>query len=383
MKIAILGATGSIGTQALDVVRTTLPNVQVEVLTAHSNITALAALITEFKPKLTCVPDTQVAGLLKSLISVPCEILTGKNGLITCATQSEANVMVNALVGQAGLAPTLAAIDAGKDIALANKEALVTAGSLVMGAAADKNVRVTPIDSEHSAIFQCLQGNEDNEIEKIILTASGGPFRTWPQEKIVSATAKDALRHPNWSMGAKITIDSATLMNKGLELIEAMWLFDREPQQIDIVVHPQSIIHSMVQFTDGSVMAQMGLPDMRLPILYALSAPKRVKTNFPRLDFTTCGNLTFEQPDLQKFPCLALAIHAAKVGGTLPAVMNTVNEWVVGLFLQDKIKFYDISELIAQAFSAYTVKPINSIDDVLEAEDWAKNFCKVKNFGEA
>ena len=376
MKIAVLGATGSIGTQTLDVVRTVLPDTQVEVLTGHRNIQALAGLVNEFKPKFACVPDSDSAMQLHSIISVRCRILVGSDELVKCVAQCNADIVVNALVGQTGLAPTLAAINAGKHIALANKETLVTAGSLIMKLAREKDVRITPIDSEHSAIWQCMQGNEHNEIEKIILTASGGPFRTWEREQIAAATAVDALRHPNWSMGPKITIDSATLMNKGLELIEAMWLFSQPVENIQVLIHPQSIIHSMVQYTDGSVMAQLGLPDMRLPILYALSAPSRVKTSYPRLDFLTCGNLTFEPSDTSRFPCLALAIHAAKTGGTLPAVMNTINEWAVGQFLQEKIRFYDISELIAQAFGAYTLKPLTSIDDVIEAESWAMEFLK-------
>ena len=376
MRIALLGATGSIGVQTLDVVRNTLPEAEIQVLTGFSNIKALASLVDEFKPKMACVPDSKAASALKSLISAPCEIFIGESGLEMCAAQSDADIVVNALVGRAGLAPTLAAINAGKDVALANKETLVTAGLLIMGLARKKGVRITPIDSEHSAIWQCLQGNEGNEIEKIILTASGGPFRTWEKEKIANAIAKDALRHPNWSMGPKITIDSATLMNKGLELIEAMWLFNQPAENIEVLIHPQSIIHSMVQYTDGSVMAQMGLPDMRLPILYALCAPKRIKTDFPRLDFLTCGSLTFEPPDMERFPCLALAMYAAKTGGTLPAVMNTLNEWAVGQFLQEKCGFYDISELISQAFGAYTVKPLNSIADVIAAEDWANEFIR-------
>jgi len=456
-KIALLGATGSIGRQTLDVVRECLPHAKVTALTAFSNVAALAPLVDEFKPEMTWVPDDAAAAQLAEMISVKCEILTGDDGLTTCAAQSNADVVVNALVGCAGLAPTLAAIEAGKNIALANKETLVTAGGLVMNLAREKNVRITPIDSEHSAIWQCLQGNDENDIEKIILTASGGPFRTWPREKIATTTAADALRHPNWNMGAKITVDCATMMNKGLELIEAMWLFsqpikkatpplpegsvagvcpaerrgtsgksgaakaagrpgcpgrtlrvllgsatdmgeqrwniatspassrsEREGlgqspiahENIEIVVHPQSIIHSMVQFTDGAVMAQMGLPDMRLPILYALAAPKRVKTTFPRMDFLTCGSLTFEPPDTSKFPCLTLAQEAARVGGTLPAVMNYINEWAVGEFLHDKIGFYDISDIIAAAFGAYTVKPVAGLDDIREAEAWAAEFVK-------
>jgi len=378
MKIALLGATGSIGTQTLDVVRSTLSGAQVQALTGFSNIKALASLVDEFKPEVVGVPNSDTACMLKSMVSTHCEILTGESGLEACASQTDADVVVNALVGQAGLKPTLAAINAGKDIALANKETLVTAGPLIMGLAREKGVRITPIDSEHSAIWQCLQGNEDNEIEKIILTASGGPFRSWEKDKIATVTAKDALRHPNWAMGPKITIDSATLMNKGLELIEAMWLFNQPVDNIQVLIHPQSIIHSMVQYTDGSVMAQLGLPDMRLPILYALCAPKRIKTQFPRLDFVTCGNLTFEQPDMERFPCLSLAIHAAKAGGSLSAVMNTLNEWAVGQFLKGKLGFYDISEIILQAFGAYTVKPINSVADIIEAEDWANEFIQNK-----
>ena len=378
MKIALLGATGSIGTQTLDVVRSTLPDARVEVLTGFNNIPKLAELANEFSPKIVCVPDSNAAMQLKSLIPSRCQILTGESGLETAAAQSSADVVVNALVGRAGLKPTIAAINAGKHIALANKETLVTAGQLIMKLAREKGVRISPIDSEHSAIWQCLQGNSQKDIEKIILTASGGPFRTWEKEKIAAVTAADALRHPNWSMGPKITVDSATLMNKGLELIEAMWLFGQPVENIEVLIHPQSIIHSMVQYTDGSVMAQIGLPDMRLPILYALSAPERVKTTFPRLDFLTCGNLTFEAPDTQRFPCLALAVQAANTGGTLPAIMNTVNEWAVGQFLQRKLEFYHISRLIAQAFGAYTVKPLTSIADVTAAEDWANEFIRSK-----
>ena len=379
MNIALLGATGSIGTQTLEVVRHVLPHTHVEVLTANHNMAALAKLVEEFKPPMVCVSTPEKATELKALLSHPCEILVGAEGLIACTTQSSATVVVNALVGAVGLAPTLAAIEAGKNIALANKETLVTAGSLIMAAAHRKNVSITPIDSEHSAIWQCLQGNALTDIEKIILTASGGPFRTWEKPRIAAAKAVDALRHPNWTMGAKITIDSATLMNKGLELIEAMWLFGQNQQPlpvdtIDILVHPQSIIHSMVQYTDGSVMSQMGLPDMRLPILYALQAPQRVKTPYPRLDFLTAGHLTFEAPDEGRFPCLALAKHAATTGGTLPSVMNWVNEWAVGQYLQDKISFYQISELISQAFGAYTVKPVASIADIAQAENWAQEF---------
>ena len=398
LNISLLGATGSIGTQTLDVVRTCLPTANVRVLTGFGNIPVLAGLVAEFRPDLVWVPDGAAADSL--LAELPgdardVEILTGDDGLIICAVYGAADIVVNALVGKAGLAPTLAAIEAGKDVALANKESLVTAGGLIMGLARKKNVRISPIDSEHSAILQCLQGNvsrftacrqrlntgligndepEANCVEKVILTASGGPFRTWERERIAKSTAADALLHPNWAMGPKITIDSATLMNKGLELIEAMWLFDQPMGAIEILVHPQSIIHSMVQYVDGSVMAQLGAPDMRVPILYALVGPSRAENNFQRLDFRTTPNLTFEEPDLERFPCLALAMHAAKVGGTLPAVMNAVNEWAVHEFLAGAIGFYDISALIAEAFGSYTVKEVTGKSDIVEAEAWAMEF---------
>ena len=374
MNIAILGATGSIGLQTIDAVRSCISDAKITVLSGYKNMAALAPLVDEFKPEMVWVPDDEAITNLTELTNHPCEILTGESGLIACAAESKAQVVVNALVGRAGLAPTLAAISAGKNIALANKETLVTAGELVMSRAREKNIRITPIDSEHSAIWQCLNGSQERDIEKIILTASGGPFRGWRREKIAAATAKDALRHPNWDMGAKITIDSATLMNKGLELIEAMWLFAQPLENIEIIVHPQSIIHSMVQYKDGSILAQMGLPDMRLPILYALTAPKRTQTTFPRLDFLKCGALTFEPPNLKNFPCLALAIHAAKTGGTLPAVMNYLNEWAVAQYLRNKISFYDISEIMDKAFGIYKVKPVTSLADIREAEGWAENF---------
>jgi len=377
-SISLLGATGSIGMQTLDAVRNCLPDVRVAALSGFSNMEALAPLVDEFKPEMVWVPDGEATEKLKevSKFAFESEILTGDEGLILCAAESNAEIVVNALVGRAGLAPTIAAINSGKNIALANKETLVTAGELVMSLAHEKKVRITPIDSEHSAIWQCLQGSDWDDIEKIILTASGGPFRGLSREEVANATARDALKHPNWDMGAKITIDSATLMNKGLELIEAMWLFNQPLENIEILVHPQSIIHSMVQFTDGSVIAQMGLPDMRLPILYALSAPDRVETGFPRVDFLKCGNLTFEPPNTEKFPCLALARQAARTGGTLPAVMNFINEWAVGQFLQGKIRFYDISEIIAEAFGIYKVKKVAALSDICEAEGWAAEFIK-------
>ena len=366
--IAVLGATGSIGRQTLDAVRQCLPHGRVRVLTGYRKTAEMAALVAEFSPEKVWMPEPPADNW-------GCEVVTGEEGLLSCARHEGVDVVVNALVGRAGLAPTLAAIQAGKHVALANKESLVTAGALIMAEARARGVNVTPIDSEHSAIWQCLQGNEGNAVEKIILTASGGPFRTWERSRIArEATAEEALRHPNWHMGPKITIDSATLMNKGLEYMEALWLFGVRPEQVEILVHPQSIIHSMVQFADGSVMAQMGLPDMRLPILYALTGPKRVETPFPRLDLLKHNTLTFEAPEEEKFPCLALAKRAAMLGGTAPAVMNAVNEWAVGQFLRGKITFYDISAIISQALDSYTVQPLTKAGDVWAAEAWANNF---------
>ena len=373
MKIGVLGATGSIGMQTLDVVRTCLPDAKVDVLTAGSNIKALIPLIDEFMPDMVCISDEKQRD---ELVYIHCEVFVGKDGLDFVAANSSADVVVNALVGKVGLSPTLAAINAGKDIALANKETLVTAGHLVMSLAREKGVRITPIDSEHSAILQCLQGERLENVEKLILTASGGPFRTWSETQIREATAKEALKHPNWEMGKKITIDSATLMNKGLEFIEAMWLFDKKPDEIEVVIHPQSIIHSMVQFIDGSVTAVLGLPDMRLPILYALTGPDRVKAPYPRTSFRNLSSLTFEEPDYYKFPCLNLAINAAKAGGIHPAVLNYVNEWAVGQFLQGNMGFYDISNAISDALANTPNKEITSIDDVLWAEDFARQFCE-------
>ena len=373
MKIAILGATGSIGLQTIDVIRTCIPEAEITALTGYSNVDALIPLIREFKPKFVCVPkeradDVRVLG---------CKVVTGEAGLKICAAESGADVVVNALVGRAGLMPTFAAVYSGIDVALANKETLVTAGELLMPIARERNVEIAPIDSEHSAIWQCMQGNEPTAMVRVILTASGGPFRTWSKERIQKkGTAAAALKHPNWTMGPKITVDSATLMNKGLELIEAMWLFNMSPDEIEIVVHPQSIIHSMVEYVDGSIMSQMGMPDMRLPILYALVGPIRLCAKFSETNFLNLPPLTFEAIDYDKFPCLSLAQHAAKTRGTLPTVMNYVNEWAVGEYLQGRLGFYDISNLIEEAFEKYDPQPLTSLNCITQAEAWASEFIK-------
>ena len=380
MGIGILGATGSIGRQTVEVVRACLPDANIELLTAGANMGVLASLVEEFRPGCVVVSTEEKKSELCSLLTleISCipEILIGEDGLSEAVAACDCDVVVNALVGRVGLLPTLAAIKTGKNVALANKETLVAAGGLVMGLAREKGVSVVPIDSEHSAIMQCLQGENPEHVEKIILTASGGPFRTWEKERIEKATFRDALRHPSWDMGKKITIDCATMMNKGLELIEAMWLFGKTADDIEILVHPQSIVHSMVRFVDGSVSAVMSLPDMRLPILYALTAPNRARAPFPKTDFTRVGELSFHEVDYEKFPCLGLAIYAAKKGGCLPAVLNYVNEWAVWMFLQGKAGFYYISDVVGRALEAAPGMQISTVDDVLAAEEFAKNFIR-------
>lgn len=388
--ISILGATGSIGRQTVNVVQD-LPHVRVKALAAGSDYKGLAEIAKILKPDLVALYDENAASHLKDIMpDVP--IAAGLEGILECVQLPEVHIVVNAMVGSIGLRPTLAAITAKKNIALANKETLVAAGSLVMESAWKNSVKILPIDSEHSAIWQCLQGsyyenkeresgngsksNNKESIKRLILTASGGPFREWELEAIAKAKASAALRHPIWSMGQKITIDSATMMNKGLEYIEAHHLFNIPYDKINVLIHPQSVIHSMVEFEDGAIIAQMGQPDMGLPIHYALTAPERVPRPHIPLDFLTLTGLTFEEPDLNKFPCLALAQYAAKTGGTLPTVMNTVNEEMVAAYLQGTIGFYDISRLIEEAFATYTVKPVNSLTDVEEAEMWAREFSR-------
>lgn len=369
--ISILGSTGSIGTQALEVCRNL--GYKILALTTNVRIDLLEEQINEFKPKMVAVMNEEKAlELKKRLVGKNVEVLCGIDGINSAATIDGSDMILNSLVGNIGLEPTLKAIQKGKDIALANKETLVTAGELVMKEAKMHNVSIYPVDSEHSAIFQCLQGNEENKIFKIHLTASGGPFRNY--KSFENITVEDALKHPNWSMGKKITIDSSTMMNKGLEVIEAKWLFDVDIDKINVVVHPQSIIHSMVEFEDGAVMAQLGLPDMKVPIQYALTYPKRVMSDFPKINFFDCGELTFQKPDIKLFKCLGLAFEAIKTGGTMPAVMNAANEIAVFAFLDGKISFLDIPKLIEKAMTAYNVKYNYSFDDVFEADLWARNF---------
>jgi 1-deoxy-D-xylulose-5-phosphate reductoisomerase len=373
-NISILGSTGSIGTQTLDVIRE-IGGIKVWAMSTNTNIELFEQQIREFKPELVCVMNEEKAlELKKSISDLKVEVLTGMDGLIAVATYDKADTVVNSVVGNIGLVPTVSAIKSGKDIALANKETLVTSGELVMRLLKENNANMYPVDSEHSAIFQSLQGNDGNKIERILLTASGGPFRK--RLDVSNVTLADALKHPNWSMGKKITIDSATLMNKGLEVIEAKWLFGVELEQIVVVVHPQSVVHSMVEYEDGAVIAQLGVPDMKVPIQYALTYPKRVKNGFEKLDLFSYGSLTFERPDTDRFPCLGLAYEAIRTGGTMPTVLNAANEIAVQKFIDGKLDFMGIPRLIESTMSAYTVKYNYSLEDVLEADKWARAFAQ-------
>lgn len=379
-KISILGSTGSIGTQTLEVVEN-LKNIKVCAITGNHNIDLLEKQARKFQPELVAVMDEKNAEVLKGrLADMDISVVSGMDGLLEAATYEGVDTVVTSVVGNVGLKPTFEAIRAGKNIALANKETLVSAGQLVMDLAKKHNIHIYPVDSEHSAIFQSLQGNEDNPISRILLTASGGPFRGKKREELLNVTAADALKHPNWSMGNKITIDSATLMNKGLEVMEAKWLFGVDVDQIEVLVHPQSMVHSAVEFEDGAIMAQMGEPDMRVPIQYALTYPKRVKNPFPRVDFEKRNNLTFEKPDMETFKCLSLAYRALKTGGTLPAVLNGTNEVAVARFLKGEIGFLEIPELIELVMDAYTVKQEYTLEDLLEADAWAKAYAAKVSF---
>ncbi len=375
-----MGSTGSIGTQTLEVVEN-LGDIRVAALTGNQNIDLLEQQARKFRPEFVAVMQEDKAEILRGrLADTDVRVLCGMEGLLAVATCDGVDTVVTSVVGNIGLKPTFAAIEAGKNIALANKETLVSAGQLVMDAAKRHSSRIYPVDSEHSAIFQSLQGNEDNAIARILLTASGGPFRGKKRKELQHITAADALKHPNWSMGRKITIDSATLMNKGLEVMEAKWLFGVEVEQIEVLIHPQSIVHSAVEYEDGAIIAQLGEPDMRVPIQYALTYPKRVKNPFPRIDFAQRSTLTFEQPDTETFRCLALAYRALHTGGTLPAVLNGANEIAVERFLQGELSFLEIPALIERTMDAYTVKYEYTLEDLLEADAWARAFARGISF---
>ena len=370
--VSILGSTGSIGRQSLDIIDNL--GLPVAALTAGTNVERMAQQCRKYLPKLAVMSTAAAANELKNAISdLPVQIMWGEEGLIAAATIAEADCVITAVVGMVGLKPTLAAIRAGKRIGLANKETLVCAGELVMAEAKANNVQIIPVDSEHSAIYQCLMGaGEKKEIKRILLTCSGGPFYGKTKEELGVVTKADALRHPNWKMGAKITIDCATLMNKGLEVIEAMRLYDLPLELVDVLIHRQSIVHSMVEFIDGAVMAQMGSPDMRLPIQLAMTYPERLPCPAPVLDLTTCGALTFTAPDMEAFPCLALARECAKQGGTACPVMNGANEEAVALFLSDEIGFYDIYSLVKRAVDTVPFIQHPTLEEILEADRLAR-----------
>ncbi len=378
-KIAILGSTGSIGTQTIDVIRMHGDDFKITALSAGSNVNLLAEQIREFHPALVSVATAEDASRLNEILgsgslsgseSALPEISYGMDGLLSVASESDADILVTAIVGMMGIRPTIAAIEAGKDIALANKETLVTAGHIIMPLAREHGVRILPIDSEHSAIFQCSDSERarGNAIDKIYLTASGGPFRGRTRDELRCVTVDEALRNPNWNMGKKVTVDSATLVNKGLETMEAKWLFGVGPDQIEVVIHPQSIIHSMVQYEDGAVLAQLGVPDMRLPILYALCYPERKDAGEERLDFFKLGSLTFERPDTDTFPGLTLAAEALRRGGNIPTVYNAANEKAVALFLDGKIPFLAITDLIADAMEHCVFEEDPDVGSILETE---------------
>ncbi len=373
--ITLLGSTGSIGTQTLDLVAQYPERFRVVGLTSHSNVVLLAEQVRQFRPQIVAIGREELLPELRSLLTgiqpLP-ELVAGSEGLCQVAAHPAAQRVVTGIVGCAGLLPTLAAIRAGKDIALANKETLVAGGPVVLPLVQEYGVKLIPVDSEHSAIFQCLQGVPEGALRRILLTASGGAFRDWPAEKLDQVTLADALKHPNWVMGRKITIDSATLMNKGLEVIEAHWLFGLDYDHIDILIHPQSIIHSLIELADTSVLAQLGWPDMHLPLLYGLSWPERLATPWDPLDLVKLGSLTFKAPDHRKYPCMKLAYAAGRAGGTLPAVLNAANEAVVALFLEERIRFLDIPRLLEQVCERHQVIADPSLEDILQVDAWAR-----------
>jgi 1-deoxy-D-xylulose-5-phosphate reductoisomerase len=368
-RIAILGSTGSIGTQALEVISAHPDTFEVEVLTAQNNVDLLIEQSIRYKPNTVVIGNEDLYEQLRTALeSHPVKVFCGPEAIAQVCAFESVDLVLTAMVGFSGLKPTLEAIRAGKRIALANKETLVVAGELIMKEAGDKRVPVIPVDSEHSAVYQCLAGEGNNPIEKIILTASGGPFREWNLEELEKVSPDQALQHPNWSMGPKITIDSATMMNKGLEVIEARWLFGTGPDEIEVVVHPQSIIHSMVQFTDGSIKAQMGLPDMRLPIQYAFSYPQRIESNFERFDFLRHPQLTFERPDTKIFRNLALSYEALRQGGNWPCILNAANEVAVDAFLTERIRFLQIPEVIEETLSRTTYIKAPQLEDLYNSD---------------
>lgn len=377
-KIAVLGSTGSIGTQTLDIVRGNREELQIIALAAGSNIELLEQQIREFEPRLVCVYNQEKAIELRNRVKdLPVQVLTGMDGMIDCATETMVDMVVTAMVGMIGILPTIEAIKARKDIALANKETLVTAGHIIMPLVKEKQVALLPVDSEHSAIFQALQGENTSSVKRLILTASGGPFRGRSMEQLGSVTLADALKHPNWAMGHKITIDSATMVNKGLEVMEARWLFNLSMNQIEVLVHPQSIIHSMVEYVDSSVLAQLGYPDMRLPIQYALLYPCRKEMAQARsVDFVSLAQLTFEAPDLDTFYGLKLGIEAGQIGHSMPTVYNAANEWAVAKFLEKKIRFLDIPKLIKDAMGHHKLIENPGLNDILNVEQVTYDFMK-------
>ncbi len=373
--VSILGSTGSIGTQALEVCEK--HGLKITALAANSSVKQLAEQARKFSPEYVCIFNAEkYAELCDELAGTNVKILSGMEGLCEIAALPQTDIVLNSVVGMVGLLPTLTAINAGKDIALANKETLVAGGELVMSAAAAKGVKIYPVDSEHSAIFQCLQGNKRSQLSKVILTASGGPFFGKSYDDLRSVTKEQALNHPNWDMGSKITIDSATLMNKGLEFIEAKWLFDLTPEQIEVVVHRQSVVHSAVEYNDYSVIAQLGVPDMKIPIQYALLYPDRVSCPTGRLSLTDYGSLTFAKPDLETFKCLSSAIEAIKRGGAYPCLVNSANEEAVGAFLHDEIKFIEIGEIVSSVLDKFPSSDINSYEDVMKADKAARDYVR-------
>lgn len=379
-RIAILGSTGSIGTQALEVIAANPTLFEVFAITGHSNVELLAKQARLYRPNMVIITDASKYGSLKELLADvdDVKVFAGMESVCDMVAMSMVDMVLTSMVGYAGLQPTIAAVKAGKTIALANKETLVVAGELICSLAAQHRSAILPVDSEHSAIFQCLAGEQDKSIEKLLLTASGGPFRTCSMEQLAHVTKADALKHPNWDMGAKITIDSASMMNKGFEVIEAKWLFGVQKEQIEVLVHPQSIVHSMVQFTDGSVKAQLGMPDMRLPIQYAFGYPNRLPNDYERVDFTKVGALTFEKPDLERFRNLAFAYYAMEKGGNMPCILNAANEVVVAAFLRDKIGFLAMSDAMEWAMQTLPFIQNPTYQDYVETDAYVRRMVKEK-----